>query len=57
MEVILYNMAKVEEEKAPLLVLMVHQSKADNMITEKYHEAQIRHKMKFSMATLITTKG
>ena len=56
-ETILYNMAKAEEEKAPLPVLVVHRSNADNMITENYYKAQKRNRMKFSMATLITTEG
>ena len=56
-ETIMYDMAKAEEEMAPLPSLVVHQSHTDNMITEKYYKAQKRNRMKFSMATLITNEG
>ena len=57
MEVILFDIAKAEEEKAPIPVLMLQQLNARKMISEKYRLAQKRHRMKFSMATLITTEG
>ena len=50
-------MAKTEEEKAPVPVLMVHEQRADEMIEKKYREAQRNNKNKFTMATLINVDG
>ena len=57
MEVILFDIAKAEEQKAPVQVLVVRQLSEGNLIAEKYRLAQRRHRMKFSMATLLTTEG
>ena len=50
-------MAKVEEEKALVPVLMVHEQHADEMVEKKYREAQLNNKKKFAMATLINVDG
>ena len=57
LEVILFDIAKAEEQKAPIQVQVVQQINEGKMIAEKYSKAQTRHRMKFSMATLLTLEG
>ena len=57
MEVNLFDIAKAKEQKAPVQVLVVQQLNEGKMIAEKYRLARKRHRMKFSMTTLLTTEG
>ena len=57
LEVKLYEMAKAEEEKAPLPVLMVRESRMEKLVAEKCRQAQQNCLKRFAMATLVTTDG